>query len=205
MGFSLGYTIERGFRFLDLFLRIHRLAGIQRAFDEGPPDTDQFAQQRQIVDLVGEVAGTDQAGAVAGQFGQIGRATQCLHRLVRLEIGFQGHRSDHHILVEQLQRLFVDPAVQWLVKMFRPQTDLHIFRDAVVDQQRAKKGRLCLDIARQALSFTLIILKTHQFGHGSSFTLNRFSARGPAKKLIKSGDSPVDKILPRAALQKPLS
>ena len=89
--------------------------------------------------------------------------------------------------------------------MFRSQSDLDIFRDSIVDQQRAKKRRLCLDIARQALSFTLVILETHQFGHGSSLTLNRFRARGRKKNSQSLGDSPVEKNLRRAALQKPLS
>jgi hypothetical protein len=53
--------------------------------------------------------------------------------------------------------------------MFWAQFDRHIFKDAVVDHKRAKEGRLCLYIARQALFLSIIGGgKSDRFGHGDA-------------------------------------
>jgi hypothetical protein len=55
----------------------------------------------------------------------------------------------------QAQYLVEDAPVQRLEEMLGPQLDRDILDDAVVDHQRAKKGGLRLDIARQALFFAI--------------------------------------------------
>src|SRR3546814_17096506 len=51
--------------FLDLRLRVDALARVERALDHRAADVDQFAQQREVVDLPREVACADQPGAAA--------------------------------------------------------------------------------------------------------------------------------------------
>jgi len=88
----------------------------------------------------------------------------------------------------------------------RPQAGFHIFGQPMSNQAVAQKSRLCLTIARQALSFTLIILETHQFGHGSSSTVNRLG-QGALGKNHKVRGTGLWKKIPAAVLhcKKPLS
>ena len=78
----LGDLVKLGLGALDLSEGGNVLARIERAFDELAADADEGAQQREVVDLCGEVAGADHRRARAGQLGEIGRPADFLHRLV---------------------------------------------------------------------------------------------------------------------------
>ena len=52
----LGDPVERGLGRLDLALGLDLLAGVERLLDHLAADADQRAQQRQVVDLLGEIA-----------------------------------------------------------------------------------------------------------------------------------------------------
>ena len=49
------HLVERDFGLLDLRLGIDLVGGVHRALDHAAPDADQRTQQREIVDLRGEV------------------------------------------------------------------------------------------------------------------------------------------------------
>src|SRR3546814_2604527 len=66
-GLAARDAIERRLGFLDLRLRVDALARVERALDHRAADVDQFAQQREVVDLPREVACADQPGAAAGK------------------------------------------------------------------------------------------------------------------------------------------
>src|SRR3546814_7211113 len=91
--------------FLDLRLRVDALARVERALDHRAADVDQFAQQREVVDLPREVACADQPGAAAGKLREIADAADRLHRLVILEIGLQRHRGCDAVALDQRHRL----------------------------------------------------------------------------------------------------
>ena len=147
----LGDPVERRFGLLDLALGLDFLAGVERALDHLAADPDQRAQQRQIVDLVGEVARADDRGAAAGELGEIGRAAELLHLLVGLEQGPQRHRGGDHVAVDEPQDLLVDAAVERLEEMVGAEPELDVLGEPVVDHQRAEQGGLGLDIVGKRL------------------------------------------------------
>ena len=112
------------------------------------PTPTSARSKRQIVDLLGEVAGADDRRARAGQLGEIGGAAQLLHLLVRLEQRPERDRRGDHVAVEQPQDLLVDAPVQRLEEMLGAQLELDVLGQPVVDHQRAEQGRLGLDIVR---------------------------------------------------------
>ena len=136
----LGDPVERRLGRLDLALGIDLLAGVERLLDHLAADADQRAEQRQLVDLLGEVARADDRGAAAGQLGEIGGAAQLLHLLVRLEQRPQGHRRGDHVAVDQPQDLLVDPGVQRLEEMVGAKLELDVLGQPVVDHQRAEQA-----------------------------------------------------------------
>ena len=83
------------------------------------PTPIERAEQRQIIDLRGEIARADDRGAGTGQLRQIGRAADLLHRFVGFEDRPQSDRVGDHVAVGQLQDRFVDPAVHRLEEMVR--------------------------------------------------------------------------------------
>ena len=142
----LGNLVKLGLGAFDLLERRDFLAGVERAFDQVAADPDQRAKQRQIVDLLGEVAGADDRRARPGQLGKIGRPADFLHPFVRFEHRPQGHRVGDHVLVGQAKDRIVDPPVQRLGEMVRLELQPDILDQPVVDHQRAKQRRLRLDI-----------------------------------------------------------
>ena len=148
-GLAARDAVERGFGLFDLRLRIDALAGVERVFDQHPPDAGQFAQQGEIVNLLGKVARADQPGAAAGELREITDPADRLHRLVGFEIGLQRHRRRDAVALDQRHRLLENAAVQRLEEMIGGQRDGQILDDSVVDQNRAEKRGLSLDIARQ--------------------------------------------------------
>ncbi len=147
----LGNLVELGLGLLDLHERGDLLAGVERALDEVPPHPNEGAQQSQIVNLLGEIAGADDRGARAGELGEIGRTADLLHRLVALEQWLQGHRVRDPVRVGHPEDRFVDSPVQRLEEMVRLQFELDVLDQPVVDHQCAQKRGLRLDILRQRL------------------------------------------------------
>jgi hypothetical protein len=116
------------------------------ALDEVAAHADEFAQQRQIVDLLRQFARGEQALPVAGQPREIGRAAQFPEALVALEIGLEGDRGDHRLAVDQREDALEHAAMDGGEEMIGPQRHGHFFHDAVVDQHRTEEGGLGLDI-----------------------------------------------------------
>ncbi len=81
----LGHLVQLGLGALDLSEGGNVLTRVERAFDQVAADADQRAEQRQIVDLVREVACADHRRARSGQLREIGRAANLLHPLVGIE------------------------------------------------------------------------------------------------------------------------
>ena len=164
----LGDLVELAFGALDLGQRRDVLGGVERAFDHVAPDPDQGAQQRQVVDLRGEVAGADDRRAGAGQLGEIGRPADLLHRLVALEHRLQRDRVGDHVLVGHPQDGLVDAAVQRLEEMVGSKPDLDVLDQPVVDHQRAEQRRLRLDILgeRGGCGRFRPASDSNDFGHG---------------------------------------
>ena len=88
----LGHLVELGLGALDLSEGGNVLTRVERAFDQVAADADQGTEQRQIVDLFGEVPGPDHGRARSGQLRQICGAANLLYRFVGLEQRAQGDR-----------------------------------------------------------------------------------------------------------------
>jgi hypothetical protein len=162
--------IQLGLGALDLSEGGNILTRIERAFHELAADADEGAQQREIVDLSGEVAGADDGRAAPRQLGEIGRAAQLLHLLVRLEQRPQSHWAGDHVAVDEAKNLLVDAPVQRFEEMIGPEPHLNVFGQPIVDHQRAEQGRLRLDIVRQGggLVRRRIGETDDVFGHGGT-------------------------------------
>ena len=145
----LGDLVQRDLGRLDAILRIDLLAGVERALDHVAADLDQRAQQREIVDLLREVARADQRRAAVGQPGEIGRAAELAHRLVGLEHRPERDRIGDQIAVDHPQYGVVDPPVQRLEEMLGAELELDILDQPIVDHQRAEQRGLGLDILGQ--------------------------------------------------------
>ena len=145
----LGHAVEGLFRLLDLLQRLHFLRGVGGGRGHVAPHPNQLAQQRQVIDLAGEVAGGEQAGAVLGQLGQIGGAAHFGHGRVAVEQRLHGDGVGRHALVHQHQDTLVDAAVQRFGEMLRPQPAHHVLDQPVVDHQRAQQRGFGLKVLRQ--------------------------------------------------------
>ena len=112
-GFALtfGDFVQRAFGGFDLALGVNTLAGVERIINQGSSNCHQFAQQRQIINLLGKVTRADEARTVSGQFHQIARPAKLTHRFVGFEKRFQRDRRDEHIAVDQAENLLIHPAV----------------------------------------------------------------------------------------------
>ena len=145
----VGDRIERGLGLFDLLHRRDIVRSVHRPGDEVAPDRDKLAQQRQIVDLLGQFARREQTLPVGGQPGQIGDSAQLLERLVRLEIGFERHRGDDCAAIHQLEDSLIDALVERLEEMHRTQVAGVLLDHPVVDQRRPDERRLRLEIRGQ--------------------------------------------------------
>ena len=166
----LGDAVERDLGGLDLRLGIDRLAGIERLLDHLAADSDQLAQQRQIVDLLGEVARPDQRRAGAGELGEIGRPAALAHPLVGIEHWSQRHRARDHVAIHHAQDRLVDAGVERLVEMIGAQLELDVLDQPVVDHQGAEQRRLRLDVAGERGRVAATPHGGHEsdgFGHGA--------------------------------------
>ena len=150
---AFGHAVEIGLGHLDLAQRFDLVRRVQRPFHEIAPHAHQFAQQREVIDLVGQFARVQQALAVGRQLRQIGRAPQLLQRLVALEIGLERNRRRHRIAVQQLEHAFIDALVHRLVEMIRHQRRGQFLDHLVVDQHGAQKGRFRFQVGGQHGTF----------------------------------------------------
>ena len=159
----LGDLVQLGLGALDLSEGGNVLTRIERAFHEIAADADEGAQQREVVDLSGKVAGADDRRARAGQLGEIGRPADFLHPLVGLEQRLQGHRIGDAVAVGQPQDRFVDAAVQRLEEMVRLELELDVLDQPVVDHQRAEQRGFGLDVLREGLELR-VLTRTRRCG-----------------------------------------
>ncbi len=147
----LGDLVELGLGAFDLFERLDVLRRVERSGDEVAADRDQAAEQREIVDLRGEIARRDQRRARAGELGEVGRPADLPHRLVGLEQGLQGDRIGDHVAIGEAKDRLVDAAVQRLEEMVGAKLELDILDQPVVEQQRAQQRGLGLDVLGELL------------------------------------------------------
>ena len=145
----LGDLVQRELRRLYLRQRSDIGRGIKGARRHVATDADHLAEQRQVVDLLGEVARRDQRAGLLGQLGEVSGAADLLHRLVALEQRLQGDRGGDHVAIRQRQDLLVDAAVQRLVEMLRSKLEHDVLDEPVVDHQRAEQRRLRLQVLGQ--------------------------------------------------------
>ena len=143
---AFGYGIECGFSLLDLLEWRDRLAGVHRARNKVAADGDELAQQRKIVDLLGQLARGEQALSIGSKAGEIGGATQFAQTVVRLELGFERDWSDDCLAVDQREDAFVDPAMDGGEEMLGCERGREFFENAVVDEHCAQKRGFRLDI-----------------------------------------------------------
>jgi hypothetical protein len=141
-----GHGIERGFGAFDLFERGYRIAGVARAFHQVAAHRHQFAQQREVIDLLGQFARGEQALPVRRQPGEIGGAAQFLQPFVAFEIGLERDRRDHRLAIDQRQDAFIDAAVDRREEMLGLQRGGEFLQNPVVDQHRAQKRGFRLDV-----------------------------------------------------------
>jgi len=148
-----------------------------------PPDADQFTQQRQVIDLLRQLARCEEPGAVLRQLRQIAGAAQLAQRLIAFEIGLQRNWAGGGVAFQKLENTLIDALVERLEKMFRPQRGAQFFDHAIVDQDRAKEGGLGFDIGRQpcglcSFGFSLGPGNHIGFGHAPLLRAGPAEAKG---------------------------
>jgi hypothetical protein len=163
----LCHAIERHFRCFDLFLRRGGGAGIHGVGGELSTHADQFAQQRQIVNLPGKIARADQRRTRSCELGEIGGAAELPHGLIRIKHRFERDRVRHHVAVCQQQDGIINAAMNGFKKMFGAQRELDILNQPVVDHERAEQRRFRLHIMGQGLGDVGLFGNNAQmFSHG---------------------------------------
>ncbi len=162
-----GDAVEFALGAFDLGERRHLFRRIECALDHVAPDRDQRAEQGEIINLLGEIAGADDRRARSGQLGEIGRATDLAHCVVGLEHRAKCNRVGDHILVGHAEDGVVDAAVQRLEIMVRAKLQLNVLNQPVVDHQRAEQRCLRLDIMRERGGDGRVggIVESEDFGH----------------------------------------
>jgi hypothetical protein len=143
---GLGDAVERFLGRLDLLQRRDFLRGVGGAGDEVGADAHQRAQQRQLVDLGGAVAGTEQHGRILGEPEQVIDSAKGSERLVLVEQRPQRHRAGQHVEIGEPLHLGIDAAVERLVEMLLAQPHRHFLEDAVLDEKGAEQHLLGLDV-----------------------------------------------------------
>ena len=114
---ALGHLVERGFGLGDLVERGDVARGVECGLDQIAPHPHQFAQQRQVVDLLRQFATGEQALSIGGQLREIGRTAQLLEPFVAVEIGFERNRRRHRVAICQRQNAGVDALVDRFEEM----------------------------------------------------------------------------------------
>ena len=158
----LGDLVQLGLGALDLSEGGNVLTRIERAFHELAADADEGAEQREIVDLSGKIAGADDCRARARKLGEISRAADFLHPLVGLEQRLQGDWIGDAVAVGEPQDRFVDAPVQRLEEMMRLELELDVLDQPVVDHQRAEQRGFGLDILREG--WMVLLTRTRRYG-----------------------------------------
>ena len=145
----LGNLVERHFGGFDLLERLHIDRGVSGGHRHFATDADELAQQREVIDLLGEIASGDERARMLRQSGEIGGAAELNDRRIGLEQWFQRDRGGGHLAVAELEDRLVDAAVQRLGEMLRAEYHHDVFDQPVVDHQRAEQRLLGLEILRQ--------------------------------------------------------
>ncbi len=174
-----GHAIERHFRLFDLLGRQHIFAGIQGAGRHVTPHAHQFAQQGEIIDLLGKITRPQKRGARACQLRQIRRPTQRLHGFIGFKHRLERHGVSDHRPVDQPHDGIVNAAMDRFKEMFGPQFQLNILCHAIVDHQRAQQRGLCLDIMGQLHCGFGIVNQSDRIGHGGTMPQSRRQANRP--------------------------
>ncbi len=168
LGAAVGRDLEQLFLGgLDLRARIDLFRGVHRALDQPAPDRHQRAQHGEIIDLLGELPRADQAGARAGQLGEVTRPAQFLHALVGVEHRAQRDRRRQHVVAAQRLDRGEDAAVHRLEEVIGLELVEQIVGQPVVDHHRAEHRRFRLDILRQRLRFGCLGGMRENGGHGA--------------------------------------
>ena len=149
----LGDLVERGLGLLDLLERLDRFRGIERAAHQRAAHRHQLAQQREVVDLLGQLARCEQPVPIRGQPREIGRPAERFEMLVTIEIGLERHRARGRAALHHGQHALHDQAVRGDEEMFGPQGVGQFLVDRIVDQHRAEEGGLCLHVGGQRAAF----------------------------------------------------
>ena len=136
----------------NLVQRFDLFGGVERAFDKIAAHAHQFAQQREVVNLLGQFARGKQALPIGSELREIGSAAQLGERFIALEQRLQRHRRDHHLAIELVLDAVHDLAVDRDEEVLGPNRHGHFFEQPVVDQQRAEEGCLGLGVGWQRAS-----------------------------------------------------
>jgi hypothetical protein len=120
------------------------------AFRPAAADLDQRAQHREVIDLLREVARTDQRRARPGQAAPDRRVRPARACRIGLEHRPQRHRRRGMCCDRMRLDRFEDAAVERLEEMVGSELDLDVLGDAVVDHHRAQQRGFRLHILRQA-------------------------------------------------------
>ncbi len=131
------------------------LTRVERAFHEVAANADQSTEQRQIVDLFGEVPSPNHGRARSRQLRQICDAANLYYIFVTLKEWPQSYRVRQPVGIGHLQDGLVDAAVERLEEVMRLQLELDVLDQPVVDHQRAKQRSLGFDILREDLRYSL--------------------------------------------------
>ena len=150
---ALGNLVERGLGLLDLLERFDRFRRVERAAHQRAAHRHQFAQQREVVDLLRQLARCEESVTVRGQPREIGRPAERFEMLVTIEIGLERHRARGRPALHHGQHAFHDQAVRGDEEMLWPQGVGQFLVDRIVDQHRAKEGGLGLHVGGQRATF----------------------------------------------------
>ena len=153
----LGDLVQLGLGALDLSEGGNVLTRVERAFDQVAAYADQGTEQRQIVDLLGEVPCADHGRARSRQLREICGAANLFYRLRRLRTSGRKVTGLATRFASVIRRIgFVDAPVQRLEEMIRPKLELDVLDQPVVDHQRAEQRGLGFDVLRECLGSGLL-------------------------------------------------
>ena len=119
---------------------------VERVFDQSPANAHQFAQKRQIINLLRQFARREKPCAVRGQLREIFGSAKLFQCLIGLEMRTQGDRRSGRIAFDQRENALINTLVQRFEKMLGPDRGLQFLDHAIVDQNRAQKRGLRLEV-----------------------------------------------------------
>ena len=177
----LGHLVQLGLGALDLSEGGNVLTRVERAFDQVAANADQGAEQRQIVDLLrrSPVRRSRPRPIRSIAPNRPGPPTSFIASSASNR-GLQGHRIGDPVAVGHPQDRFVDSAVQRLEEMMRPELELDVLDQPVVDHQRAQQRGLGFDILRKGLE-SPVLTRTRRCGRLRPWRCS-YARAGPTSK-----------------------